>query len=271
MKKFGLFIKVLAVIIMVFTSLPSNSKASGKEYILEGDLNFIVHSDEFVIYEIEESGNKLRYEEAILENNNFTEIHTKVFDITNGENELIDEFSTSLEFTNNEVKIEQENNAGVESEEIELSTSESDINFTNDVPKPLMLARASSSWVSSRMPKIIIGYRYPDDAKYAGMYKYNVKLPNKNYDNFTRQVDSMRSRESGVLMEATGLAAAGTLAKLASGKLSLSWSTAWSLVKKIGAPLSVGYEAFRWFQSYDKAVSYFYATPPKTTPGTISK
>ncbi|MCA1066657.1 hypothetical protein QTG56_00655 [Rossellomorea sp. AcN35-11] len=253
--------------------LPKYSNASEKDVDFpEGELNFIVQTNEISIYEIEENGEKLRYEESTIESEESTKIHTKVFNITGGESKLVDEFSTSLDFNDNEVKIEQERDFKVESEEITLSpSSDETMNFEKDDKQTLIFARASSSWVSSRMPKISIGYRYPDDAKYTGMYKYNVKLPNRDYDNFTRQVDSMRSRETSILMEGTGLAAAGTLAKLVSGKLTLSWSTAWSLIKKVGAPLAVGYDAFRWFQVYDKAVKYFYATPPKTKPGTIPR
>ena len=79
----------------------------------------------------------------------------------------------------------------------------------------------------------------------------------------------MRSREVSLFKEGSGIAAAQTLADLVFGKVTLSWSAAWKLMKRIGAPISVGYNAFQWFLSYDKAVDYFYATPPKTTPGTI--
>lgn len=270
MKKVAIILKTLIVFALVFAMLPKYSKANTGEVLAEGELNFIIQSENNVVYEIEENGKVLRYEESINASGDLTEVYTKVFDASSGE--LIDQFNTSLEFNADSVEIEQINGSNVESESITLTTNDTTnlLKVTKDISiYPPVYATASSSWKSSRMPGINMGYRYPDDAKYAGMYKYNVKLPNKNYDSFTREVDSMRSREEGLLYESTGLAAVETLAKFATGKMSLSWSVAWSLIKKVGAPLAIAYQAYKWFQSYDRAIKYFYATPPVTVPGTM--
>ncbi len=269
LKKVTLIFKTLIVLALVLAMVPKNSKASTGEVLAEDELNFIIQSENNVVYEVEKDGKTLRYEETINENGDLTEVYTKVFDASSGE--LIDQYNTSLNFNTDSVEIEQQNGSNVESESITLTQSDTtNLKVNKDINiHPPVYAMASSSWVSSRMPGIGIGYRYPDDAKYAGMYKYNVKLPNKSYDSFTREVDTMRSREGGLLYETTGLAAVETLAKLVSGKMSLSWSVAWSLVKKVGAPITVGYQAFKWFQAYDRAVKYFYATPPVTVPGTM--
>lgn len=269
LKKVALILKTLIVLALVFAMLPKYSKANTGEFLAEDELNFITQSEDNVVYEVEENGKTLRYEETINTNGDLTEIYTKVFDASSGD--LIDQFNTSLDFNADSVEIEQQNGANVESENITLTPTDTTnlLKVTKDINIYPAYATTSSSWVSSRMPGINMGYRYPDDAKYAGKYKYNVKLPNKNYDSFTREVDSMRSREGGLLYESTGLAAVETLAKLATGKMSLSWSVAWSLVKKVGAPLAIAYQAYKWFQSYDRAIKYFYATPPVTVPGTM--
>ncbi|WP_226675707.1 hypothetical protein [Rossellomorea aquimaris] len=273
MKVCKMIFKSIIAVALLITMIPGSlALASEKENLSDRDFTIITQSDSLVVYEMKEDDKVLRYEENIVESGRSTNVYTKVFDVTNGVPVLKDEFNTYLEFDDHqsEVKITQENDLEVETETISLPTENTDRSILpeNDSSKSMFRAVASS-WVSSRMPKINIGYRYPDDAKYAGMYKYNVKVPNKSYDQFTRQVDSMRSREVSLVKEGSGIAAAQTLADLVFGKVTLSWSAAWKLMKRIGAPISVGYNAFQWFLSYDKAVDYFYATPPKTTPGTI--
>jgi hypothetical protein len=271
MKRFKIVFQSIIVLALMFSIMPGYSKASEQEKSSDSEFNLIVQSDNFVVYEIKEDEKTLRYEENIVENGNKTDINTKIFDVTNEDRILVDEMNTSMEFDNSDekVKIIQEKDSQTETEIISLSPEDRNSASIPNKDDSKNMFGIAASWTSSAIPGINIGYRYPDDAKYAGMYKYNVKIPNRNYDNFTRQVDAMKSRESGILKEGTGIAAVETLVDLAKGNLSPSWSTAWKLIKRVGAPFAVGYQAFQWFLAYDKAVDYFYATPPKTTPGTM--
>lgn len=241
------------VSILSFAALlsPSITYASEKSVENTNAMNIITQTDDKVIYEIEKDDEKLRYEEDIKHNKNKTKIQTKVYKKENkGSFKLIDNFTTEIieNDTLNSIEIIQSG------ETIPLIIPEIDI---SDSPK--MSTLAYSSWQVSKSPGINLGYRkdYTSgkaEAKYSTMLRSNLSISNKKFDEFAKDIDSLKTWESALIFDATiiGLIEAGL--KLKNG---ITWAAMLSLGKKFIAPVATLYNAFNWLLVYNSATDKF--------------
>jgi len=171
-------------------------------------MNIITQTDDKFICEIEKDCEKLRYEKDIEYSKNKTEIKTKVYKVVgSGLFKLIDNFTTEI--------IESDTQDSIEiiqsGETIPLIIPEVDISESQEI-----LPLAYNSWVESYFTGINLGYRKDfvtgkAQAKYSTMLRSNLSISNEKFDKFAREIDSLKSRETALVIDRTiiGLIEAG--------------------------------------------------------------
>mgnify|MGYP003560396838 FL=1 len=91
------FVLLISIFILSFATVGSPLHTYASESTTEipnSPVKIIESSDTMLIYEIEEDGEILRYEEDIKSNKNKTKIETKVYKEENGKLKLIDNFGS---------------------------------------------------------------------------------------------------------------------------------------------------------------------------------
>lgn len=263
-----LFIGVVAIMVFTTIAFPVQSYASTEnEMINDNFLHMIKQTDTEVIYELEDNGELLRYEEYIEESNNKTKIETNIYKIVNGQKQLVDHSKKEIVKTVSQVEFVNVSNG--ESAIInldEFNTTVSEIQNSTPVISP----RAYSSWVKSAIPGINLGYRRDlaanyGDASYGTMTKQKVKLNNKHFDTFKSKVDALKSRESSFFFEATAIAAIGKL--IDKGFSGWSLTDVVSFLRKLAVPVNVIWNVGYWLLDYNKAINAWNDIPGKIKRG----
>ncbi|WPK12790.1 hypothetical protein R6U77_03545 [Lysinibacillus louembei] len=258
---FKKWLLISAIFITGFTTIifPLESYAAAKNEISNDSINMIKQTNSELIYEVEQDGVLLRYEEEIQEYENKTEVKTKIYQVNNGEKVLIEDSKKEFIETNSFIEIIKDD------ESIFFDLAES-----NNVEIALIQPFAYSSWVNSMVLGSKLGYRRDlsanyGDAKYSSMTKSKIKLNDANFDSFKSQVDALRSRESTFIFEATAVSA--IIHIIDKGFTQWSIGDLFTLAKKLAVPVNIAWEVAHWVWDYNKAINAWYDIPVKHTGG----
>jgi len=205
------------------------------------------------VYTSHEDGKMYKY----VETTEGDVIYTKVYLLEDGKETLSDEFETTVIVNDEQIIIEA---GGSEPLIISLNEIKSEIE-ENDI-EPF-----ASSWVKSYGTRM--SYQLENDkngggkARYGVSEKYTSKYE-KNFDKFTRNVDSLYSQEKSAIFGAIGISGITAFISAVSKDKKLTFSGVKKIAKGIvkGVPLlGAAYMLWDYYKTYDRATTAWIRMP----------
>ena len=199
------FVLLISIFILSFATVGSPLHTYASESTTEipnPPVKIIESSDTMLTYEIEEDGEILRYEADIKSNKNLTKTETKVYKEENGKLKLIDNFKTEINPTNHT------DSFSVTQDGTTVIATKDNSNYDIQHQQVGMSTRAYSPWQKSSFPKLKLGYRKDFSSKkgqasYSTILRSNLSLSDKNFNEFVKRIDSLKTWEKAIIFDAT--------------------------------------------------------------------
>lgn len=193
-----IYISVLALMsTLVLGFAPTKSFAASSDELNDTGfkiLEIIKFSDEVVVYKTLENGDVFLYEEYI-EGDTVT---TEKYKVENESKELVENFKTTTELNGDNITVTQEDIL------ISKITSKTTVDILPAENVSDNLSINASVWVETRSAgNNYAYYKYASGGGLARELNYEKSIPlyHKDFDTFTRNVDSIKSFEVGVLKD----------------------------------------------------------------------
>lgn len=250
MKK--LFLLTLIFLIAISQSSTLSAFATVKDLgDLESKLTVYQEEDEFVSYRIEENGFVHDYEERTVGD----VVHTKKYRVLQSSRILVEDTSTTVTLNGDILKLSIYDNINNTSDTIELNA-----NSFNAVPEYTEMAKCSEVWPAGFTGKktVVAGHQYAhnwttkEGISRLGTKDIVVKLPDREFDEYTRIVDDL------IAQEKAAIPIVGTVQGLkevmtAIGNKKVSLETLKKALKVVGKSVPVIGQVWTLVQYFNKA------------------
>lgn len=200
--------------------------------ILGDELEILKDEQNEMIYRTVEDGITFEYHEKT----NGNTVHTKKYELDSSELTLVEDYETTVNLVDDKLILNTFDNLNKTTEQVEMDLGENSNVESNDI-----VAMAScSTWPSGYTGQTVskgTGHSYARNYKSKkgisrlGTLDIIVDIPDKSFDEYTKIVDNLVSRENDAVFEALGIATIEKIAK--ASKKGLSLSTFKTILKQV--------------------------------------